>query len=125
MDSKDQWIEDIINTELMAGGAHPDLGTDPMQSAQQVRQIEARIQRRLQQQTRQHRLGVAAAACVVMVTLLGNWALVRQLDHSAQTSSAVQMQQGPQAHQGPNLPLPLGADLLEHSIYDTPTSHEN
>jgi hypothetical protein len=122
MDSKDQWIEDIINTKLMAGGAHPDLGSDPMQSAQQVRQIEVRIQRRLQQQTRQHRVGVAAAACVVIVTLLGNWALVRQLDHSAQTSSAGQMQQ---VHQGPNLPLPLGADLLEHSIYDTPTSHEN
>ena len=123
MDSKDEWIEDIINTELMAGGAHPDLGTDPMQSAQQVRQIEARIQSRLAaqqlQRIRRQRMGSVAAICVVIVILLGNWALIRQLDHSVQTSSAVKVQERP------NLPLPLGADLLEHSIYDTPTSHEN
>ncbi len=123
MDSKDQWIEDIINTELMAGGAHPDLGTDPMQSAQQMRQIEARIQSRLAaqqlQRIRRQRMGSVAAICVVLVSIMANWALVRQLDHFVQTSSSVKV------HQVHNLPLPLGADLLEHSIYDTPTSHEN
>ena len=124
MNDKDQWIEDIINGGLASGQ-----GQGPSQSAMQVQQIEARLQSRLAaqqvQRIRRQRMGSVAAICVVLVSIMANWALVQQLDQGVQTSSSVQVLQGQQLDQRPNLPLPLGADLLEQSVYDAPNSYAN